>query len=610
MKRNDLRYTIRLAGPLLTQSSEPEDFGMDIVVAKNSDGKPYIPGTLISGKLDQAWQEISDATSGKDVFSPDLMCLLGKTSQNGQPFRKQLFFSDIIFTGRLTGKFIHNRVTIDNERGAACNQHLVFIDSPFLEGEEYDFEGTVSFFSTKEDSSLIEGYLKTGLQWLSQTGAMRTIGYGRVKKVEFKSFISNTIPAPSTPVRIQDKIGLEITPEHPFCLAAKPVADNLFESTDFIPGSALIGSIMTTWNFLTNGQVDKEREELREHFNNLRITHAFPSDKAGKRPVVFPKSLVKIKTGKKKMEILDAAICEKPFLYKGKTPLFSIDWKDYFDVTQEFGWTQLHKELRIRTAIDPKTLRSAKEELFAYELVVPKEHSWYAELDLGKIDATKREVVFSQLNSLLSHGLIGLGKTKTPAVVEFILPPASIQPVKSSDLTPVNSNQWIITLQSDTLLGSPEHLDETSGAAELKKMYEETWSELSGGKLKLVRYFASQRLNGGTWRRETNQQGQQYCPWLLTEAGSVFVLEADESSPDDARKMVKEWFEHGLPVKGEVCKYYNINPDPDILWKTCPFIPQNGYGEIAVNLAVHTKNKPPQPSDIDVLKEEDISNGS
>ncbi len=611
MKRNDLPFSIKLFGPLLTQSSEPGDFGLDIVVAKNSAGVPYIPGTLITGKLDQAWQEINAATDDTDSFTPDIQRLLGKKSQNGQPFRKQLFFSDITLTGSLTDDFIHNRVTIENERGAASNQHLVFIDSPFLEGEEYDFKGTVSYFSTADDTTVIEGYIKTGLRWITQIGAMRTIGYGRVKEVLFQDLKSAAIPPPSAPVKIPDKIGLKIIPEHPFCFAGKPVADNLFESTDYIPGSAFIGSIMTTWNFLTNGQPDSNRKELKNQFNNLRITHAFPSNKKNKRPVVYPKSLVKIKPVKDNYESYDVAICETPRLINGETPAFSIDWKDNSDIALKFGWTQVPKELRIRTGINPTTLRSAKNELFSYEQVIPREHSWYAELDLGKIDVTIREIVFSQLRSLLSHGLIGLGKTKTPATVDFILSSPTIQPTKTSDLKPLNTNQWIITLQSDTLLGSPESLDETSDGDALRKMYETAWQELSDNNLKLVRYFASQRLNGGIWRRKTMQQDQKYCPWLLTEAGSVFVLEVETSSSlQDAQEFVKDWLHHGIPIENKVCKYYNINSDPDILWKNCPFTAQNGYGEIAVNLGIHTEKKPPKPSKIDILQEEDTSHGA
>lgn len=610
MRRNDLSFTIKLAGPLLTQSSEPGAFGLDIIVARNSEGVPYIPGTLISGKLDQAWQEINDAAGSSIPNSPDLQTLLGRESQNGQPYRKQLFFSDITLVGTLDSERIHNRVTIDDLRGAAGRQQLVFMESPFLEGKEYDFKGSITYFSTEQDSARIEKFIKTGLRWLTQVGAMRTVGYGRVQKVSFASLQSATIPTPAGNFAVTGKIGLKITPEHPFCFAGKPVADNLFESTDFIPGAAVIGSIMTTWNFLTNGQPDPDRKILRKEFNQIRITHAFPSKIGNKRPVVYPKSLVKIRAGKKKFESYDVATCEKPRLIKGKAPVFSIDWKDSSDLDQEFGWVPVQKELRIRTGIHPRTLRSAEKELFSYEQVIPKNYSWYAELDLEGITPGSEEKVFAQLRSLLTHGLIGLGKTKTPAKVEFILPPQTLQPVKASNAQPLTSNQWIITLQSDTLLGSPEGLNETSGVADLKAMYEKAWQDLSGGSLKLVRYFASQRINGGIWRRKTMQQGQQYCPWLLTEAGSVFVLEIAASSLQDGQDCITKWLEHGVPVKEDVCTYYNIPPDADQQWQVCPFIPQNGYGEIAVNLSVHTDKMPPESAKSVIINEEDISHGA
>lgn len=613
MKRNDLAIHITLSGPLLTQSSEPGDFGLDIVVAKTGNGDPYIPGTLLMGKLAQAWQEISGAVNSHPSFAPDTERWLGKTSKNNIPIRKQLFFSDLVLKESLTDDFVHHRVTIDEQRGAASRQQLASIESPFLQGKEYVFNGTIIFFASQEDSIAIEKYVKTGLRWLPQLGAMRTIGYGRVQSITFPSPKNVSIPSPAAPVIIPDKIWLKIQPEYPFCLSKTSVADNLFESTDIIPGSVLIGSIMTTWNCLTANQSgtasdisDNSRQELKDNFNALRITHAFPSDESHKRPVVYPKSLVKIFQDD---NFYDVASCEKPCLIKGKVPAFSIDWKDDSDVAKAFGWTPVPRELRIRTGIDPDRLRSAENELFSFEQVIPDKHSWYAELDLGSIEETQQEIVLSQLRSLLSQGMIGLGKTKTPATVEFILSPAQITPTRSFDPKPVNTNQWIITLQSDTLLGSPETMDETSGVDALRKMYETAWQELSDNKLHLIRYFASQRLTGGIWRRKTMQKGHLYRPWLLTEAGSVFVLEAG-GNISDARLVIEKWLQHGLPLKRAVLEYYRLGSDPSTFWQSCPYIPENGFGEITVNLNVHTNAFPPNCTYIDVLEEEGTNHGA
>ncbi|MCI5168607.1 MAG: hypothetical protein D3903_21565, partial [Candidatus Electrothrix sp. GM3_4] len=101
---------------------------------------------------------------------------------------------------------------------------------------------------------------------------------------------------------------------------------------------------------------------------------------------------------------------------------------------------------------------------------------------MSKITEDKRDVVLAQLRSLLDQGIIALGKTKTPAKITFEETP--VQPFfPVANLEPINADQWIITLQTDTLLGSPEKLCETSGRDELQAMYQQAWAELSGNTL-------------------------------------------------------------------------------------------------------------------------------
>lgn len=286
MNRNDLKIEIDINGPLLTQSSEPGDFGMDIIVARTAQDLPYIPGTLLLGKLDQAWQEIQDAMDDKS-FAPDMKKWLGRRSENNFPFRKQLYCPDLLLRKDQmpTTEYIHHRIAIDKVRGAAGKQQLVAMESPFQQGKCYTFTGIITYFAPAGEGAEIERYIQTALRWLTQLGAMRTIGYGRINNITVTRSIT-PIPAPQTSgSRSPEKIPMKITPKFPFCLAGSPVADNLFESTEIIPGAAILGSIMTTWNFLDGSQAgsadnikDHPRKELKDNFNRLRITHAFPSE--------------------------------------------------------------------------------------------------------------------------------------------------------------------------------------------------------------------------------------------------------------------------------------------------------------------------------------------
>ena len=75
--------------------------------------------------------------------------------------------------------------------------------------------------------------------------------------------------------------------------------------------------------------------------------------------------------------------------------------------------------------------------------------------------------------------------------------------------------------------------------------HQRAWNELSGGPLKLERFFARQALVGGTylWTR-FRKQADLYNPEVLTLLGSVFVLETREKKR--AEQKLQEWLRQGL----------------------------------------------------------------
>ncbi|PID64650.1 MAG: hypothetical protein CR963_00100 [Gammaproteobacteria bacterium] len=621
MQKSMMKISLTIQGPLLTKSSGGGELGLNLLAARKGD-KFYLPATLVVGKLRQALEEIQDiARQDADTnkwFRPDLDVWLGKPNENGQPKSKQLFFSDfeLINNSNLALDRIRDRIKIDDHNGAIEKGQIVMIENPFLSGESYIFSGEMHFFSPAAQVENILKHIKTGFNWFSQIGAMKSIGFGQVTQVNFPESISSDIPVPG-PAKstCPNTIGMAIKPRHSFCLSGKPLVDNLFSSESIIPGGALIGCIATTWSHLAgrhDGKIpqDRKRKILADHFSKIRITHGFPSNTESKRPVVAPQrpvvaplSTVKINNEPRRY---DVALLSKPCLINNAPLDFALDWKDDQDTLscypwpylrmKDWGWPAIKSELRVHTAIDRERYRSEKSELFAYEQIVPEETVWYAQLDLSRIKDEKKAELLEQLKSLVKEGIIGLGKTKTIADIQFMLPEESngsheteIKPFFASDTEPVQNNTWVITLQTDTLLGSPDEpdtLDETAGAEQLHAMYHAAWDELSCGTLKLLRYFARQKLSGGRFKRHIfNKNSQTYKPWLLTEAGSVFVLQAT-GEPKEAVKYVNTWLEQGLPLTPQTCRYYDIEISIDTQWQQCPFVPQNGYGEIAVNIQV------------------------
>jgi CRISPR/Cas system CSM-associated protein Csm3 (group 7 of RAMP superfamily) len=615
------RLTIKLKvkAPLITKSSEIGALGIDAAMAKNADDKYSFPRRLIKGCLRQALTELKEADI---TFKPDIETLFGKesayeagASSSVEPNRGLLVFDDFVAVEKENKETLF-RISIERERRAAQQGAYQVIESPFAVGEEVEFAGCIRYFAKdQKEADEIKGHIELGLKWITHLGALENVGFGRLMSVEVNPSEPEedgpTIAtAPST-----EALDLIISPQAPFCLARKQTNQNIFESDTVISGGALKGALASTW-LKTLGaaegaieeNTDPTRRELGRNFSRLRFTHAFPALKeTNKRPTMYPYSLVKIKDDNKE-RIYDVARCETPVLIKRHNgeliaPEFFMDWKESDDVWNYvwvgFGWATPKTKLEIHTAIKDN---SAKEgQLYAYELIVPKdkddeskEIEWYARVDLSDVPKSERREVADQLCGLLAaFGLQGFGKTKATATVK-VKKQDTIKPFKESDESELIDGYWVITLQTPALLCDPARLDEMSGKDELRDAYQEVWADVSkddGGEatLELVRYFASQSLAGGKYLHKRFQSSSPYNPYLLTEAGSVFVLRAVKGKEIDAGNLVREWARKGLPLPLWAKARYARNSDKDDGddWTNCPYIRQNGYGEIAVNLTTH-----------------------
>ncbi len=102
--------------------------------------------------------------------------------------------------------------------------------------------------------------------------------------------------------------------------------------------------------------------------------------------------------------------------------------------------------------------------------------------------------------------------------------------------------------------------------------------------------------SGGYYLHKRFQPNKQYEPYLLTEGGSIFVLTINKGKESEASNKLEEWYKYGLPLpEWAITRYSRDDKQNGDHWTNCPYIRENGYGEIAVNMSgVHIEKKPPK----------------
>ncbi len=595
----ELRFAVTLTvkGPFLTQSTAPEGYGVDAPLARDTDGNYCIPGTLLKGLVRQSWEELKSAAESvnrPEAFAIEIDDWLGATTGNREehpdasvaPHRARLRFDDLTAAPVSSTRTIC-RIAIDADRGSVANGAYQIIEAPFRAGEEVTFWGSIACsIRSQVDAPTVEHALTAGLRWMSSVGAERTVGFGEVVGVEVvrqepeqPAFVTTKAPVAT------HGFNIEIRPDGPFCIAKRRANDNLFESEIVVPGSVIKGSIAETWarqfgaREVTPG-MDRSRKELCEHFSQIRFTHALPSA-TKRRPSYPPLSLVKAGAS----GYFDVILCETPGLIGGRAPEFAVDWKDSKDVKEDYGWPPIKTQLRVRTAHDPRLRRAADEQLFGYEMVVPDRLSWFGRIDLSDVPQASRAECGAQLVSLIADGLRNFSKTKVTARAECSA--AGWDAIPEWD-----GIGWAVTLQTPALLCDPSELTLPNGTRQIFEAYRAAWLDISGGTLELIRFFACQSLAGGYYLHRRFQDGKPYAPWLLTDPGSVFLLQPRDGQAEDAARSLERLTNRGLPLPAWARERYARDHESGDSWRNCPYIRHNGYGEIAVSLPAKSSRRP------------------
>ncbi len=610
--------TIHVQAPFSTASALPARFGIDTPLLRNHRGDVIIPGTLVQGRVfEEATNWPGFDTLKKHLGDPAQDNVPANTAAPGNlPHRKQLVFGDFVMAesppAGTTQAF--TRIALDENTAAVKTGALQIIEQAALAGKSLEFKGTLTGYVDASTEAALTKQLRAALGLIPNLGGERSVGYGVVTGVTVADPIAADTAAFTWPDGATSA-ALTLHFDRPVLVAEPNPNGNLFRGSSLIPGNVIKGALADTLLAVIG--------KLPTGFDDLIVRHGFCAAGAT-RPRAIPLSLSEFKNNTTQVVDL-ATLAEPQVLGQGGTMTaakFAIDWK-VNDLTtptgkklsDEFGWAHPGRDLRVRVAINPTTRAAEDKKLFAYDAVLHESwdetgcatHRWHTIFDISQVkDKQSRADLINALNTAFASGLFPLGKTKAVARVAAPLKHVPAPALAATALTA----KIILTLQTPALLTAKREVGPGAGQTELHAaiVCNDSCVALGPGAgqtelhaayrayfakygLTLSHFYARQTLRGGGYQQRRFQGTRTYAPWLLTDAGSVFVLnvtppegcaEPTESEKTAAHAKLTQWLNQGMPIASGW----------PATWQTNPYLPENGFGEVLINQAEHTTWSP------------------
>jgi hypothetical protein len=597
-----VKLEIEIEGPVLTAGLATPAYGIDSGFLRDPDGGWILPGTLVKGLVSHTLQLMSEKSpsllpSSKridwlgrntgDARDPDRKDANGNedADKSLRPQRGIVRFGDLRLQKETVARL--TRIAVDDDTGSVKRGMLQILETPLGFGEKGTFAGTLTVAKNKEEAEQVAVWVKRALDLWPAIGSAKSAGFGRIVEVHC-TVSANAASSPSAAAMAPrgDHVLYTLKFSELLLVASQSISGNLFKSSDDIPGGVVKGALARVIE--SAGRMP----ELGQALDRMIIRHAKPTLAVGeKRPPVRPKaiplSLFSVETFENNdfqlSELLDASNEKQdPEEYAEYGLIaFQPDWKhDTMSVARrEFKHTaEFRRDVRTRTAIDDKKGTSQTSQLFSRIALDPAGHIWVGWIARGKAN----KAAFADILKIMQQGLPGIGKTGVTA--EVALFDAKPEQATLLDGAKPDRWRWRIVIETDALLHGPdtvfEHGDmqpEQRLGAQYRAYFAAAVNHRLGAETVRpdaleLRFFARQRWAGGyqALRFPAKAKGSYY-PHLVTEAGSVFVLDA----PEVATPAIETFIERGLPLPEGV-------PPAEMEYQRSPFVPQNGYGEVSI----------------------------
>lgn len=564
LKRYDV--SLPLTAPFHFPAEEFGAFGYDSI-GHEKDGRPLIPREQVRGLFRHGLLALCEVGHPD---APDLLLAFGHEGPNIAPSPRSddraadanaeftkgtkglISVTDAIGTAGFPERVAPSpRVKLGYESGAAEPGHLLLMEQKLPPQAEMCFVSQIYIYqdSARDYSDLIQ----LAFEFHNSIGALKSVGFGRMESPLVKqSELAPSFDAlGSIDPNQTEQMTWTFTLDRPYLVDAERPSANVYEGRRDIPGAAIKGLFAQHLSNL--GRMD---DEMSDGLSRLIIGFASPSGLL----IPFPLSIFSDKETGKLFDLAaaDVEINDSVELQR------AVDWKPseqrtanvnaLFECMGRSKSSELPQgyESRVHVEIDKSAGTVVPHKLYTSIALEAPEKGFSVPLDFANVVPETRSRILDALRAKMS----GLGRT------DAVLETTGLQAGMSANDDAVSAGRIVLLLKTPALMVDPEPTDWPQDA------YAEFWcSKLPNSRL--LSHFSRERLAGGYQAMRFGVQGE-YRPFVLTEPGSVFVLDLHEGDLGALKAL----------LRFGVCIDNWAGAVPT--WQNCPFVPENGYGRLSI----------------------------
>ena len=562
MKKLVFEVKIAIRGPYIFAGLTAANFGVDTSALRDEDrpagedgpGPALIPGDHVRGHL----------RAGFEMLGGDVKRWFGKHSDKkgdndsdiNMPEPGNLQFSDLT-ASEAQSSLAYTRVSIDDSTGAAKAGALQVIELAAPLNAVSVFTGKIVAFAKPDGKDALLKQLNQALKLTVAMGGVKSAGFGEV--VHEQSSIGFVEALDCFPGRAgaagADRVAFDVTFDRPVLTNGEWLAGNVLRGGRIIPGGVIKGTLARA--IAMAGVMD---DGMGKALAAMVFSHCFLVDGKDRS---LPLSVVKQADTGRLGDVLKEH-CRKDDgagkheskapLIGGQAPVFQMDWKS--DGIPEPGIARGHTQIGDQgTAED--------EHMFVTIAQPVRGRTWRFVIDRNGAD----QRAFGQVVAALEAGLHGVGHTHAAAQFERLKGETDIR--CDGPLEVDGRDCWPVMLETPAVMTNPQN---TASAAD---QYEACFRCAIGKPVELLCHYASRRPAGGYQAMRFKPFGKGvFQPFELTEAGSVFLLAGVKR--EDIEQLCRRGVAAFMPGLSK-----------PLTWRNCPFVAENGYGEVSVNSARH-----------------------